>query len=100
MLSPETWKRIHLLFRADEYEEVAALLDEQCGTNLPFLDKCSEYELERYRFAALKMSGGSLPQLLRAIQIAQMDWRDLLMAASFGHDIHAHERWLPESQKD
>ena len=99
MLSPETWERINLLFSAEEREEVATLLDEQCGNNLPFLGRLNEYELERYRFAALKLSGGSLPQLHRAIKTAQTDWRDLLMVAGFGHDVHAHETWLPEGEK-
>ncbi len=98
MLSPDTWKRINLLFKAEEREEVAALLEEKCGNNLTFLEKLNEYELERYRFAALKMSGGSLPQLHRAIETALWDWRDLLMGAKFGHDVHAHEKWLPKNK--
>ena len=99
MPSPETWKRINLLFSAEERDEVATLLDEQCGTNLPFLSELSEHQLERYQFAALKVSAGSLPKLYRAIQTANWDWRDLLMGAKFGHDTHAHEKWLPERKE-
>lgn len=94
MLSPETWKRVNLLFKAEEWEQVATLLDEQCGNNLPFLEEFDEYQLERVRFAALKISNGSFPKLMGAFELAQSDWRDLLMAAEFGYDIHAHEAWL------
>lgn len=96
MLSPETWKRVNLLFMGEEREQVAKLLDEQCGNNLPFLEEADEYKLERFRFAALKISNGSLPKLIRAVELAQRDWRDLLMASGFGHDIHAHQDWLPK----
>jgi hypothetical protein len=27
------------------------------------------------------------------IEFAKFDWRDLFMAADFGVDIHAHEKW-------
>ena len=31
-----------------------------------------------------------------AVALAKRDWRDLLMAAGFGEDIHAHMSWLPK----
>lgn len=71
------------------------MLDEQCGNNLAFPTRLDAHALERYRFAALKLSGGDLEKLRQAVTLAKLDWRDLLMAADFGHDIHAHERWLP-----
>lgn len=75
------------------------MLVKECGNNLPFLDKLSEYELERFRYAALKLSNGDLKQLRRAIKMANLDWRDLLMAAGFGQDSNAHTEWLPEVVK-
>jgi hypothetical protein len=36
-----------------------------------------------------------LPALQRAIELAKADWRDLLVAAGFAEDIHAHEHWSP-----
>ncbi len=38
---------------------------------------------------------GQLDKLEEAIKLAQIDWRDLLMAAGFGHDVEAHLKWLP-----
>lgn len=54
-----------------------------------------EFQLERVRFAALKLSTGSLAGLRRAVELAKLDARDLLMAAGFGHDVRAHEAWFP-----
>ena len=100
MLSPRTTARMRLLFKAEEREEAARLLDEQCGNNLPFLEKLNYHELERYQFAALKISKGDLLELHKAVKAAQFDWRDFLVAAGFGYDVHAHENWMPRSQDD
>jgi hypothetical protein len=48
---------------------------------------------ERLRFAALRVSGGDLRKLHRAIEMP--DWRDLLVAAGFAEDVRAHESWTP-----
>ena len=50
---------------------------------------------DRIRFAVLKLSGGDLERLKREIDGAHYDWRDTLMAAGFGEDIHAHLKWDP-----
>ena len=68
----------------------------ECGANLPFQDKADKYELERFRFAALKYSDGNLPMLERAVELAQLDWRDLLMATGFANDVEAHRKWEPK----
>lgn len=95
VLSPETQRRVDLLFRAADRAAVTALLIEQCSNNLPFLERLDEYQLERVHFAALKLSAGDVDRLLDAIALAQLDWRDLLMAAGFGHNITMHKLWLP-----
>jgi hypothetical protein len=93
-LSPETRRRLDLLFRPKDRADAVELLVKECGNNLPFLEKLDEYQLERFRFAALKISGGDLNKLYRAVELAQRDWRDLLVAAGFGDDVEAHNRWL------
>jgi SAM-dependent methyltransferase len=95
VLSSETRRRVDLLFRPSEREEATRLLAEQCGNNLPFLESLDAHGLERFQFAALKLSGGDLSRLRGAIALAQKDWRDLLMAAGFGQDARAHESWWP-----
>lgn len=94
-LSPETLRRVDLLFRPADRAEVVRLLFEECGNNLPFLENDDAQGLERFQFAALKVSDGDLDRLYRAIDLAQKDWRDLLVAAEFAHDPLVHQRWLP-----
>ena len=49
----------------------------------------------RIEFAAVRYSAGDLACLREAIELGRIDWRDLLVAAEFADDLHAHERWLP-----
>jgi hypothetical protein len=60
------------------------------------VNSASEAASERLQFAALKLSEGNLDKLDRAVALAKIDWRDLLMAAGFGEDIKAHLAWLPQ----
>lgn len=94
-LSPDTRKRLDILFRLEERDEAAQLLSAECGNNLPFLEDLDAQELERFQFAALKLSGGNLSRLYDAIDLAQRDWRDLLVGAGFAEDVRAHESWMP-----
>ena len=94
-LSPETLRRLHILFPSRLNRPAAQLLVSQCGNNLPFCEDADMYQLERIRFAALKCSGGKLALLEKAVKLAQQDWRDLLMAADFGYDAEAHRAWEP-----
>jgi len=94
-LTEETMERVALLFPVERREEAALLLDRECSNNLPFLEKASPADLERFHFAALKLSDGNLDQLRDAIQLANYDWRDLLVAAGFAHSCDAHLQWRP-----
>jgi hypothetical protein len=95
-LSSETLRRVCILFPPEDRERAKTLLYEQCGNNLPFLEKADMVQLDRFRFAALKFSDGSLPLLERAVNLAKQDWRDLLMATGFANDVEAHRRWEPK----
>jgi len=95
-ISPETEKRIALLFPPNEQELVRAVLSDECGNNLPLCETWNEVQLDRIRFAVLKLSRGKLDQFDRALALAKIDWRDLLVAANFAEDVKAHVSWLPE----
>jgi hypothetical protein len=94
-LSEATWEKIRAIFPSTEHDEVAELLQSQCGNNLPFLGKETTEGLERFRFAALKLSGGSMDKLRAAVKLANRDWRDLLVAAGFADSVDAHKDWKP-----
>ena len=94
--SPDTLRRIALLFPPESRDEVAALLTTQCGRNLPLFERTTEAAIERVQIAALKQSDGTMDGLIAAIELAQTDWRDLLVAAGFAEDVQAHKRWLAD----
>jgi len=94
-LTPETEKRVVLLFPPDQQEIVRNILLQECGNNLPFLQELDAVAMERFRFAALKLSHGRLAELQQAVDLAKTDWRDLLVAAAFD-TLNSHQSWLPE----
>jgi hypothetical protein len=96
-LSRETEQRLAALFPRIYIAEASELLEHQCGNNLPLCEKFDEFQLERVRFSALKLSAGSIDKLRDAIKLAKEDWRDLLVAAGFADDTTAHKRWVPQN---
>jgi hypothetical protein len=94
-LSLTTRARVAALFRHEEVAEAERLLVEECADNLPLVARADPSSLEQLRFAAIRLSGGDLQRLRDAIRLARTDWRDLLVAADFAEDSHAHETWQP-----
>lgn len=88
-LSPRTEELIERFFEPSEQSNAKHLLMSE-----PFRGSSGEYCSERLCFAAIKISEGSMEELRRAVDLAQIDFRDLLMAADFGHDVHAHDIWF------
>jgi hypothetical protein len=80
-LTPDTLRRLEILFTPGDRESARALL-QLC-------------ESERLQFAALKVSDGNLAHLESAVKLGHIDFRDLLMAADFG-EVDAHRRWEPK----
>ena len=85
-------QRIAMMFAPDEIELVSSLLTEGCSSKLTRFSVL----LDRIRYAVLKLSGGDLDELRKAIRIAQQDWRDALVWAGFGQSLDAHESWWPD----
>jgi hypothetical protein len=83
--------RLELLFkRADRPKAKEILLSWTDGRMLH-----DPSEAQRVRFAALRVSGGSLEKLKLAIQTANGDYRDLLLEAGFASHPELHQRWWP-----
>ena len=95
-LSSRTRELVEKIFSPKHVDEETLWLEDECGVNIPFCDDHDEYQMERIRFAAIKLSEGDMKKLLHAIDEARMDWRDLFMAADFGYDVEAHEKWAKE----
>jgi hypothetical protein len=91
-LSPALDRLLRTVFPDAKDQAVARrALERECGPNL----ECSPGELERVRVAVLKVSGGGMTAFRSAVHLAKEDWRDVLVAAGFDRDEHAHERWVP-----
>ena len=101
ILSEKTERLIARLF-VDEATRntVRDRLEAECGNGIPFCETSGPEDLERIRFAVLKLSNGDINELDRAIDLANIDWRDLFMAAGFGRDLDAHNAWYMESIGD
>jgi len=98
-LSSEAERRVDLLFAPAHQEHVRKILLEECGNNLPFLENLDAGAMDRFRFAALKLSSGKLDRLQVAVRLAKTDWCDLLVAAGFAEDVDAHTSWLPDNKR-
>ncbi|MFN8382187.1 MAG: shikimate kinase [Anaerolineales bacterium] len=92
-LSPLTQQIVETLFEPADRTEATRRLVEECGNNIPFCNDYDEYQMERIRFAALRISIGYLHDLQTAIDLAKSDWRDLLVWARFAESLTAHQEW-------
>lgn len=92
-LTNKTEQLINKLFEEVDRQEASKLLKYECGDNLTFQDDNNSTGMERIRFAAIKLSQGNLAELYYAIELAQKDWRDLLMFSDCAYDLNAHEIW-------
>ena len=69
------------------------MLELECGTEALSCEGWTPEEMERIRFAVLKLDTEKKVDFESAIELAQTDWRDLLMSAGFGEDLEAHKAW-------
>lgn len=95
-LSAATEERLGRLFPGKDRTEAERLLIEDCADRLPFLERAGPSELDRIRFAVLKLSAGRIARLTDAVMLAHTDWRDVLVAAGFGDSEDAHLGWHPD----
>jgi hypothetical protein len=96
-LSQRTEKLLEKVFPDLETRALAAnILVEECADNIPLIKNSSPEGMERIRFSVLKISAGDLQKFDEAVKLACLDWRDLFMAAGFGYDIDAHNKWYEE----
>ncbi len=91
-LGVKTTAVLQRIFAPEDQSQAISMLEGGCGDNLPDYGS-GMYQLERVRFAALKLSLGNLHKLSEAIKLAQMDWRDLLVGADFAESVQEHEDW-------
>ena len=82
-LSSRTLRFVEILFVPGDQLFVSNTLISRCGFNLPGTRYSDEKHIERIRCSVLKLSDGSLAALLEAVDLAQVDVRDVFMNAGF-----------------
>lgn len=92
-LSAKSQKVLCVTFREEMRAAALLFLEQECADNLPLCEGYDSQQLERVRFAALKLSQGDLVKLAEAVNLAKIDWRDVLVAAGFAESVTAHEQW-------
>lgn len=98
-LSKRQIEVLEKLFPADSRGTAADLLAKKCGNSILLCDDHTSEQMDSIRLAAIKVSNGDISQLKLAIDLANTDWRDLLMCAGFGHEIDAHINWAQHLQE-
>jgi hypothetical protein len=93
-LSPNTEYLVHTLYKSREAKEIGDILEIDCGTESLGCDGWTPVQMERIRFAVLKLAIESDSGLDAALNLVSRDWRDLLMSAGFGDDLNAHVKWF------
>jgi hypothetical protein len=92
-LSERTQKLIAKLFSRSDGVVISDLLYRAVSSNIPCFENANSEDMERIRFAILKLTKQAPLNLAVGIHLAQTDWRDLLMSAGFGHDASEHISW-------
>ncbi len=80
-LTPAVVAEVERQFPASQHQEVIDLLDRSCGRTLPLFRDATAQKLEHIRLIALKVGSGDLTRLRDAVELANIDWRDLIRAA-------------------
>lgn len=80
-LTPAVVTEVRRQFPDGQQQEVLELLDRSCGRTLPFFRDATAQKLERIRLCALKVARGEVVKLRQAVELANIDWRDLISAA-------------------
>ena len=73
--------KVERQFSAEQRDAVKELLDRSCGRTLPLMRDATPEALERIRLCALKIAKGDVAKLRQAVDLANIDWRDLICAA-------------------
>jgi hypothetical protein len=93
-LSKDSLAHLRSMFRSHDWPLATAALESGFDMDLPSADGASFPLLDRLHAAAIRFSGGDLGRLDQAIELARIDWRDLLVAAGFADEDGPHD-WQP-----
>jgi hypothetical protein len=95
MLGPLGQELIEAACPAPGKEIVREFLSNHCAASLPGVGDSAEWMelVDRVQLAALRGSGWDMARIRANVALANVDWRDLLVAAGFGQSLSAHIAW-------
>ena len=85
---------MEFVFSPNHRAPAVALLDVRCGYSVPGFSRAPDAEIERIRYAALKLSDGDLQKLKRTVEDIRLDFRDVILEAGFG-EVGSDGNWFP-----
>ena len=85
---------VETLFRPTDRAFVSEMLMSKCGFDVPGMRHSGQEDIDRVRCSVLKLSDGSVAALMQAVELAQVDVRDLFVSAGFPNPSD-HEEWVP-----
>jgi hypothetical protein len=68
-------------------------LERECSAEALGCGNWTPSQMERLWFAAIKLAYENPGHIAKTFDLARTDLRDLLMAAGFGRELDAHEKW-------
>lgn len=80
-LTPAIVEEISKHFPATQHDVVREILDKECGRTIPFCREAAAQELEYIRLCVLRLSKGDMTELRKWVELANVDQRDVLLAA-------------------
>lgn len=91
-LSSKNEQLVDALFDQEYASHLKGRLRMEVGENLPCCEKSNPKGMERIRFSVIKLISENRYDEDQSIELAKVDWRDLLMAAGYGN-TEAHKKW-------
>lgn len=95
MLAPLTEELIASCCPPTQRQAVSDFLSANCARDLPGIGSTPEWIelIDRIQLAAIRGSNWNLETIAAAVKLANLDWRDLLVAAGFANDLSSHRLW-------
>jgi hypothetical protein len=69
-------------FPSEQHDVVKEIMDRECGRTIPFQREATVEELEYIRLCVLRLSRGDLSELRKWVELANVDQRDVFLAAA------------------
>jgi hypothetical protein len=80
-LTPAVIGEISKQFPIEQQDVVEEIIDKECGRTIPFEREATAEQLDFIRLCVLRLSKGNLSDLRRWVELANIDQRDVLLAA-------------------